>query len=104
MLRHARLDSHGCYSFTASEGCTIEKEMQSIRHFNIKSLLTAKKTIALIVSEQYSTLTTSIQKLLPFDADWLQQRLHRLWLKKSSKIHSLPSSNGARIAIAVIYL
>jgi hypothetical protein len=46
--------------------------------------LMPKKTIALIIPEQYSTVTTSIQKLLPLCADWLQHRSHRSWLKQGS--------------------
>jgi hypothetical protein len=34
--------------------------------------------------EQYSTVTTSIQKHLPLCADWLQHRSHRSWLKKAA--------------------
>jgi hypothetical protein len=36
--------------------------------------------------EQYSTVTTSIQKLLPLCADWLQHRSHRLCLKKAAML------------------
>jgi hypothetical protein len=40
------------------------------------------KNIELIVPEQYSTVSTSIQKAPPLCSDWLQHRSHRSWLKK----------------------
>jgi hypothetical protein len=49
--------------------------------------------------EQYSTVTTSIQKLLPLHADWLQHRSYRSWLKKGSNADFLTSANRTRIEL-----
>jgi hypothetical protein len=46
--------------------------------------------------EQYLTVTTSIQKLLPLCGDWLQHRSHRLCLKKAAMLIFLSMSNRRR--------
>jgi hypothetical protein len=96
MLCHIRLGSRGYYSFIATNltarGLNYKKDKPSIRYFNIKSLFSF---IALITPQQYSTVTTPIQQLLPLCADLQQQRSHRSWLKKAAML----TLYGARIEL-----